>query len=144
MFRNTGHGDASTLYFKQALSVSSSWQLGLSETWLFACLRHFTQGSFSHGFSILPPQLWDTISCFMICSVSEGHLPTGLFSLENCIVTLCIRDLIESTRILLSKLWWDHHCGFHTLIVTASDKSMSPFPVGLCCWFTDTNCPQVL
>lgn len=42
--------------FKQALSISSSWQLGPSETWwLFAHLPHFTQGGFSHGFSILPP-----------------------------------------------------------------------------------------
>lgn len=41
--------------FKQAPSISSSWQLGPSEMWLLACLRHFTQGGFSHGFSILPP-----------------------------------------------------------------------------------------
>lgn len=35
----------------------------------------------------------------MICSVSEGHLPTGLLlSLENCIVTLCIRDLMGEHR----------------------------------------------
>lgn len=88
-------------FFKQALNISSSWQLGPSETWLFACLPHFTQGSFSPCFSnsASPALRHHFLLCFMICSVSEGHLPTGLLlSLENCIVTLCIRDLMGEHR----------------------------------------------